>query len=163
MEFTQQAKDQADAMVEGLVSGEGALFRIDLSDSEAIQQFLVMLLVGTRGQQMAEGLGLAFFVTRPESLGLDIADGSLALVGPGITNVDELVDDLAAAANGALLAGCLLAGDPMVHVIAQVVGSGDVMAYALSESTVHRTSIDPGSPLVAAMAAGLRTHGDAEG
>lgn len=72
MEFTQQAKDQADAMVEGLISGEGALFRIDPFDSEAIQQFLVMLLVGARDQQMAEGLGLAFFVTRPESLAHDI-------------------------------------------------------------------------------------------
>lgn len=159
MEFTQQARAQAEAMVDGLLGGEGALFRIDLDDEAALQELLLMLLIGAEAQQMAPGLAVAFFIAEPESLGIEVSDDSLALLGPGITRVDEVAEDLAAATNGSRLSGCLLVDDEMIHAIAKRFGAPDVVSYALSGSTVHRTSLDPDTPLMEALVEGLDKHG----
>ncbi len=147
-------------MVTGLLSGEGSLFRVDIGDAEALEQLWLVMLLGGQTQRMDAGLAIPFFIVEPARLGLDIDDGSLALVGPGLTSVDDVVDDLAAAAAGTIVAGCLLsADDDVIHLVAQRPGDDEPVSFMLTETTVRRTSLDTDSPLLAALNAGVAGHG----
>ncbi len=160
MEFTETAREQAHAMVTGLLDGEGSLFRIDTEDTGALEQLWGMMLIGGQTQRMEAGLAIPFFIVEPARLGIDVDDGSLALVGPGVTSVDEVADDLTAAVTGATVAGCLLsADDDVVHLVAQRSGDNKPVSFVLAEAAVRRTSLDADSPLLSALAAGLAEHG----
>ena len=112
MHFDDTAIEQAAQMTSSLIEGEGLLFRLDIESSESVDELVVMITLGASPHRLASGLAVPFFLVKPSAIGATSTDEtSWALVGPGLTNGDDLRDDLGHAPPGAVLAGFVLAGD----------------------------------------------------
>ncbi len=112
MQFDDTAIEQAAQMTTSLIEGEGLLFRLDVQSEESVDELVVMITLGAAPHRLASGLAVPFFLVEPSAIGATSTDErSWALVGPGLTNGDDLGDDLGHAPPGAVLAGFVLAGD----------------------------------------------------
>lgn len=157
MNFDDTAIEQAAAMTTALISGEALLFRLDLEDVARLEELLVMLMLGAAPHRLAEDLAVPFFLLDPAAIGAEVDDDSLALVGPGITQSDQITDDIRHAPPGTKLAGVLVAGDQERLQSVAVTADHVVAFVASTPTTLHRLVPDEDDPLVDTMRAAVNT------
>lgn len=151
MNFDDQAIEQAAAMTTALIEGDALLFQLDVSDPGRLDEFLVMIMLGAAPHRLAEELAIPFFLVEPTAIGAEIDDGSLALVGPGLTSTQEILDDLRHAPPGTRLAGVVIAGAQ--ERLQGVLATAEHVAgfVAATPTKLHRLIPDSDDEVVATM------------